>query len=98
MRIGNNVIIWATGGIGHHAVIEDHCFLASPKISGATKIGRNTFIGTNATIGDNLKIGNYCIIGAGALVLKDVADNTVIAAKQTKALELKSYELEDILG
>ncbi|OFW87466.1 MAG: transferase [Alphaproteobacteria bacterium RIFCSPHIGHO2_02_FULL_46_13] len=98
VQIGNNVIIWATGGIGHHAVIEDHCFLASPKISGATRIGRNSFLGTNATIGDNLTIGSHCIIGAAAVVLKDVPAGSVLATKQTKALEMTSYELEDILG
>ena len=98
VKIGNNVIIWTTGGIGHHVIIEDNCFLASPRIAGSTKIGRNTFIGINATIGDNLEIGSHCIIGAGTLVLKDVVENTVIVAKQTKALDLKSYEFEDILG
>lgn len=98
VKIGNNVIIWATTGIGHHTVIGDNCFLASPKISGATVIGNNTFLGTNATVGDNLKIGSHCIIGAGALVTKDVEDGSVLAAKQTKALPLKSWDMEDILG
>lgn len=96
--IGNNVMIWANTGIGHHVVIEDHCFLASPKISGATRIKRNSFLGTNATIGDTLEIGEYCVIGVGAVVTKSIPDATVLAVKQTPALPVKSTDIEDILG
>ena len=98
VKIGANVIMWATGGIGHHAEVGDHCFLASPKISGATKIGRNTFLGTNATIGDTLEIGAYCVIGAGVVVLKNVPDATVLMAKQPKPLPMCSHDLEGLLG
>lgn len=97
-KIGNNVIIWAMTGIGHHTEVGDHCFLASPKISGAAKIGNNTFIGTNASIGDTIEIGHHCLIGAGAVVVKNVPDGAVLAAKQTKAMPIKSWDMEGILG
>ncbi len=96
-KIGNNVVIWANTGIGHHCVIEDNCFLSSPKISGSTTIKKNTFIGTNVTIADNITIGEHCVIGAGSVINRNVADGSVIAVKQTKSLPLKSWELEDIL-
>ncbi|MGB9152477.1 MAG: acetyltransferase [Alphaproteobacteria bacterium] len=97
VKIGNNVIVWATSGIGHHTQIGDHCFLASPKISGATVIGRNTFIGTNATISENLSIGEYCIIGAGTVILKSVPNAKVIASKQPKAMPISSHDLAGFL-
>lgn len=97
-KIGNNVFMWPATAIGHHVVVEDHCFFARPKISGATKIGHHSFLGTNATIGDTLEIGAFCIIGAGANVTKSVPDECVLAVKQTAKLPLKSTEMEDILG
>jgi sugar O-acyltransferase (sialic acid O-acetyltransferase NeuD family) len=97
-KIGNNVIIWANTGIGHHALVEDNCFLASPKISGATVIGKNSFLGTNVTVADKVKIGSHCIIGAGVVINRNVKDGSVIAVKQAKTLPFKSWEMEDILS
>ena len=41
------------------------------------KIGRCTFIGTNAVILPGVKIGDHCVIGAGAVVTKDVPSRSV---------------------
>lgn len=96
-KIGNNVVIWANTGIGHHAVIEDNCFLASPKISGATIVRRNTFLGTNCTVADGVEIGAYSVIGAGTVITKNIEECSIVAAKQTKILPIKSFEVEGIL-
>lgn len=38
----------------------------------------NVFIGTNVTILNNVKIGPNAIVAAGAVVTKDVPQNTVV--------------------
>lgn len=96
-KIGNNVVIWAHTAIGHHAIVEDNCFLASPVVSGATIIRKNCFLGSNCTIADGVEIGEFSVIGAGAIVTKSIKNGTVIAVKQTKALSVKSYDVEGIL-
>jgi sugar O-acyltransferase (sialic acid O-acetyltransferase NeuD family) len=79
VRIGKNVILWSGNHIGHHAVIGDHCFISSHVVvSGNAKIGPNCFLGVNATIRDGVTVGAESIIGAGALVLKDVAPQSVV--------------------
>lgn len=98
VHIGNNVFMWPTTAIGHHDVIEDHCFLASPKISGCVTVGHNSFLGTNTTVADTLTIGAYCIVGGGVTVTKSIKDGTVLGMKKTQALPLKSWEMEDLLG
>ena len=36
------------------------------------KIGKKTFFGTNSTILENLEVSENCIIGASALVTKNI--------------------------
>lgn len=53
-------------------------------------IGDNCNISWNVIIMPNVKIGNNCIIAAGAVVTKDVPDNTVwggVPAKQIETIE-----------
>jgi acetyltransferase-like isoleucine patch superfamily enzyme len=41
------------------------------------RVGDNVFIGNNAIILPGVSIGNNCIIGAGAVVTRDIPDNSV---------------------
>ena len=98
VKIGNNNIIWSGSHIGHHSCIGNNTFLASPKISGMVEIGDNSFIGVNVPLGDNLKIGKMCVIGAGSVVLKNIPDGTILANQPSKAMPIKTFDMEDILG
>ena len=48
-----------------------------------TKIGNNVRIGSNTTILP-VHIGNNVIIGAGAVVTKDIPDNTIVKGNPAK--------------
>ena len=97
VQIGNNVVIWGNNHIGHHTVIHDHVFIASEAcISGAVEIGERTFVGVNATLRDNIWIGKDCVIGAGAVVVKDLPPETVIAPPRSVILGKKSSALRAI--
>ncbi len=98
VKIGNNVFMWPTTAIGHHVIIEDNCFLASPKLSGCVSVGHNSFLGTNSTVADTLCIGAYCIVGCGVTVTNSIKDGTVLAVRKNKAMPLKSWDMEDLLG
>ena len=74
VEIGHDVIIWAESKIGLHARIGDHCWITCAVIGGDVKVGEYSFIGINATIGPHVSIGEGCVIGAGALILKDTKD------------------------
>jgi acetyltransferase-like isoleucine patch superfamily enzyme len=47
-------------------------------VSGFCDIGPSAFVGVNATFGNNLTVGADCLIGAGAVVVKDVAADTLV--------------------
>jgi len=50
-------------------------------------VGNGTWIGARATIINNVKIGNGCVIGACALVNKDVSDNTVVGGVPARVIK-----------
>lgn len=45
---------------------------------GAPCIGNHVFIGAGAKIIGNIKIGENCVIGANAVVTKDIPDNSIV--------------------
>jgi len=99
MKIGNNVTLWCGNHFGHDVVIGDHCYIASHVVvCGGVSICPYTFIGVNATIRDDTKIGRECIIGAGALILRDVDDKSVYIAKPTDKYPLDSERFEKMMN
>jgi sugar O-acyltransferase (sialic acid O-acetyltransferase NeuD family) len=96
-RIGANVTLWSGNHIGHHSVIEDDVFLASQVVvSGGVRIGQGSFIGVNVTLRDHVTVGKKCIIGAGALVLEDQPDFSVVAPRGTERSPVPSTRLRRI--
>ncbi len=69
VKVGNNVILWSGNHIGHHATIEDHCFVSSHVvISGGVTVGRNSFLGVNSSVRDHIQIGSHNFVAMGAQV------------------------------
>ena len=92
IQIGIGVIVNQITSIGHDVEIGDFTEICpNVSISGNCKIGMNVFIGTGAVILPKIEIGDNVIIGAGAVVSKDLPDNSVavgVPAKIIKYLEV----------
>jgi acetyltransferase-like isoleucine patch superfamily enzyme len=61
---------------------------------GKTKIGNDVWIGVNAIIMDNITIGNGAIIGAGAVVTKDIPPYAIAAGTPAKIVRYRFTEDE----
>lgn len=61
---------------------HDFCRL----IGGKTVIGKRCFIGLNAIIMCDVKIGDEVIVGAGAVVTKDVPSNCIVAGNPARII------------
>ena len=95
--IGSNV--WITSGcqlLCHDASVimlnimhRDHFDRVAP-----IRIGCNCFLGNNAIVLPGITIGTGCIIGAGAVVTKDVPDNSVHAGNPARFI----CTLDDYVG
>lgn len=59
----------------------------SPGLKAKAIIGNNCYIATGVTILAPVKIGNNVIIGAGAVVTKDIPDNCTVAGVPAKVIK-----------
>lgn len=88
ITIGEHVIINLDCTIGHDAVLDDYVTLyPSVNVSGATHIGRGTELGTGMQIIQGKTIGEYTIVGAGAVVVKDIPDMCTAVGSPAKPIK-----------
>ena len=89
IEIGAHVIINLDCTIGHDAVIEDFVTVyPSANISGNTHIGEGSELGTGMQIIQGKTIGYNSIIGAGAVVIKDIPENCVAVGAPAKTIKV----------
>lgn len=76
--IGEHCIINSGAVIEHEDVIENYVHV-SPKASlgGNVHIGESTHIGIGTTVINNIDICGGCIIGAGAVVVRNIKESSV---------------------
>lgn len=79
IRIGRHVHVNLGCTIGHDAVLHDYVTL-SPQvaISGNVTAEEAAFFGTGAVVNPGVTVGARAVVGSGAVVLKDVAPDTVV--------------------
>lgn len=78
--------------IGHNVVLATLNHDHNPKYRSDTIpapiiIGKNVWIGANATVLPGVSIGDGAIVAAGAVVTKDVPENTVVGGVPAKIIK-----------
>ena len=90
INIGKHVIINLDSTVGHDATISDFStILPSVNISGHVNIEELVSVGTGAKIIQELRIGRNTIIGAGAIVTKDIPQNVVAVGMPAKPIKTR---------
>ena len=88
IRIGEHVIVNLDCTIGHDAVLKDYATLyPSVNVSGATVIGHGCELGTGMQIIQGKAVGDHSIVGAGAVVVKDIPDNCTAVGSPAKPIK-----------
>ena len=65
-------------------------------IFGKIVVGNNVHIGWNAIIMPGVTIGDNCIIGAGAIVTKDIDSNSIAVGIPAKVIKnIQDYEIKN---
>lgn len=85
--IGDNSMIAADVYISdsdwHHIYNRTRPFRCSKSI----ELGKNCWIGYRATITKGIRIGKNSVVAAGAVVINDVPDNTVVGGNPAKVIK-----------
>ena len=84
--------------IGHNVVLAtlNHDFSPEKRSTmhpAPIIIGKNVWIGANATVVPGVKIGNGAVIAAGAVVTKDIPENSVAAGVPAKVIKYLEEEI-----
>jgi len=92
--IEDYVMISMGVNIAHHTVIGMGSFLSQGVNVGASiNIGENSFLGIASTIMTGIKgIGSNTIVGAGAVVIKDLPENVVAAGVPAKIIKQNVHD------
>jgi sugar O-acyltransferase (sialic acid O-acetyltransferase NeuD family) len=89
-KIEDCVTIWTGSTIGHRTHIGNNCFLAMHvAISGFCDVGDYCFFGVNSCMSNNLRVTADCIIGAGAVLIKDATEGGIYVGNPAKPLPNK---------
>lgn len=91
VELKNYVMISMGASIAHHTMLTEGVFVSTGVNVGASiSVEKNAYIGISATIMTGIKsLGENCMIGAGAVVIKDVPANAVMAGVPAKILKYK---------
>ncbi len=88
--VGDSVILYSLGSIfiGRRATVSQHAHLCAgthdhqcadmPLIKSPISIGSGTWICTDAFVGPGVTIGEMAIVGARAVIIKDIAPNAIV--------------------
>lgn len=93
--IHEGVFIRSGAYVSHETEIGAYSYLA-PKctFSGKVITGSHCFFGTNSTIRDRVTIGQDVVIGAAAVVLKNLDNEAIIKAAESKLLDRDRFSLK----
>lgn len=86
--IGDYVKIDNLVHIAHNVVVDQGAYIiAGTILGGGVHVGKNCWIAPNVSVKQQLHIGDGALVGLGAVVLKDVEENTVVAGSPAKFLK-----------
>lgn len=72
-KIGKHCIINTSSVVEHDNIIEDYAHISvGVKLGGSVKVGKSTWVGIGVTVINGVEICADCMIGAGAVVVKNI--------------------------
>lgn len=85
------ITIGAGSQIGHNVVFATLNHGLAPELRKMTYpapivLGRNVWVGSNATILQGVRIGDNAVVAAGAVVTRDVADDTIVGGVPARVI------------
>lgn len=78
-QLGAACIVNTSASVDHECVLEQGVHIApGAHLAGCVEVGEFTLIAVGAVVLPRIRIGRNCVIGAGAVVTRNVPDNSVV--------------------
>jgi sugar O-acyltransferase (sialic acid O-acetyltransferase NeuD family) len=85
--IGRGVILNTGSSIDHHCRVGEYAHIApGAHLGGEVSIGRRVLVGIGARVLPRITVGHDAVIGAGAVVIRDVPPRTIVTGIPAVAL------------
>jgi sugar O-acyltransferase (sialic acid O-acetyltransferase NeuD family) len=79
VTVGDHCYVSHMVGIGHDAMLSSFVsIMPAATVSGDTRLGEGTLVGSNASVLEGLQLGDWAVVGAGAVVTRDVAPGSTV--------------------
>lgn len=86
-NVGADVILNTACSVDHHNIIGDHVHIApGVHLGGDVSIGEGAFIGIGATVMPQRTVGEWSVVGAGAVVTKNVPPYSVVVGAPARVI------------
>lgn len=73
-KVGKHCIINSCAVVEHDNVLEDYVHISpNAALGGTVRIGGLSHVGLGAIVRNNVEVSDCCVIGAGAVVVEDIA-------------------------
>lgn len=74
--LGDNAIVNTGATVDHHCVVAPHCHVApGVHMGGNVQVGEGSLLGIGSVVIPGRRIGRWSIVGAGAVVTRDLPDH-----------------------
>jgi sugar O-acyltransferase (sialic acid O-acetyltransferase NeuD family) len=85
--IGSDVILNTGCTVDHNAKIDSHVHICpGVHLAGGVTVGEGAFVGIGGAVIQNRTIGAWAIVGAGAVVIRDVMPRTTVVGVPARIL------------
>lgn len=85
-RIGAHVILNTKASVDHHCRVGDYAHIAVAHLGGGASIGEGAFLALGSVVLPGLHVGDWAVVGAGAVVTKNVAPATTVVGTPARVI------------
>ncbi len=87
-RIGEGCIINTSCNLDHDNVIYEYVHISpGVNLAGTVTIGKGSWMGIGSVVSNNVNICSGCIVGAGAVVVKDITESGTYVGVPVRKLD-----------